>query len=370
MESYIELDKNMATSDSADEVELTWYDVHEAPFSLHGFFEPKKGEMFRRLPAEVGEATSLRVERFSRESAGGRVRFSTNSPYVAIRVKYRAVGRSPHLTLISSAGFDMYVEGEYGSYLIKEFRMPYKMEDSYEKVLKTGSTQMRSYTVDFPVHAAIENLEIGLAPEARVAEARPYRDVKPVVFYGSSIVHGTAASRPGTTYPAMISRELNVDYINLGFSGSAKGEPVLARYMATLPMSIFVCDYDFNAHDAQELEQTHYPLYEVIREKNPDVPYIMITRPHGLMHKKKGFNTALACRDVIMRSYLKAREAGDKNVYFIDGMSFFATAAHQTDCQVDGLHPNDAGFMRMADVIGFVIRQILEQKFWKDAEEE
>lgn len=365
MESYIELDKNMLVNETVGDVEITWHDVHEAPFSLHGFFEPKKGEVFCRLPADVAEATSLGVDRLSRESAGGRVRFSTNSPYIAIRAKYRAVGRSPHLTLVSSAGFDLYVDGEFGSYLVKEFRMPYKMVEGYEQIIKHGCKSMRSYTINFPVHAAVESLEVGIAPDARLGQARSYRDVKPIVFYGSSIVHGTAATRPGTAYPAMISRELNVDYINLGFSGSALGEPVLAKYMATLPMSVFVCDYDHNAPDVAYLEETHYPLYEVIREKNPDVPYIMITRPHGPMHRTKAFRGALAFRDVIMASYLKARGTGDENVYFIDGMSFFATAAHQTDCQVDGLHPNDAGFMRMADGIGFVIRQILEKEFLK-----
>lgn len=364
MESYIELDKNMLVNETVGDVEITWYDVHEAPFSLHGFFEPKRGELFRRLPADVAEATSLGVDRLSRESAGGRVRFSTNSPYIAIRAKYRAVGRSPHLTLVSSAGFDLYTDGEFGSYLVKEFRMPYKMVDSYEQIIKHRCKSMRSYTINFPVHAAVESLEVGIAPDAALREARPYRDVKPIVFYGSSIVHGTAASRPGNIYPSIIGRELNVDHINLGFSGHAKGEPVLAKYMATLPMSVFVCDYDHNAPDAEHLEKTHHPLYEAIREKNPDVPFIMITRPSAAMHRASAYKKALATRDVIMASYLKARATGDEKVYFIDGMSFFSTA-HQHDHLIDGLHPNDAGFMRMADGIGSLIRDILEKEFLK-----
>lgn len=364
MESYIELDKNMLVNETVGDVEITWHDVHEAPFSLHGFFEPKKGELFRRLPADVAEATSLGVDRLSRESAGGRVRFSTNSPYIAIRAKYRAVGRSPHLTLVSSAGFDLYVDGEFGSYLVKEFRMPYKMVDSYEQIIKHHCKSMRSYTINFPVHAAVESLEVGIAPDAALGEGRPYRDMKPIVFYGSSIVHGTAASRPGNIYPSIIGRELNVDHINLGFSGHAKGEPVLAKYMATLPMSVFVCDYDHNAPDAEHLEKTHHPLYEAIREKNPDVPFIMITRPSAAMHRASAYKKALATRDVIMASYLKARATGDEKVYFIDGMSFFSTA-HQHDHLVDGLHPNDAGFMRMADGIGSLIRDILEKEFLK-----
>ena len=65
-------------------------------------------------------------------------------------------------------------------------------------------------------------------------------------------------------------------------------------------------------------------------------------------------------RDIIMQSYLKARSLGDENVYFIDGLSFNA-AAHQYDMTLDGCHPNDVGFVRMAESIGAVIRHALEK---------
>ena len=62
-----------------------------------------------------------------------------------------------------------------------------------------------------------------------------------------------------------------------------------------------------------------------------------------------------------MRSYLKARENGDKNVYFIDGLAFYA-APHMHEMSVDSCHPNDAGFIKMADSIGTVIKHILEKQ--------
>lgn len=358
MESYINIDKNMIVNATIGDAEVIWHDVRQEPFSLHGLYEPKTEPYFHRLPFDVAEATSEGVNKLSRESAGGRVRFSTNSPYIAIRAKYRVVGRSSHLTLISTSGFDLYIDGEFGSRFIKEFRMPYDMTDAYEQIIHLDGEVMRSFTINFPVHAVVERLEIGLKPDAAIGAARPYRDLDPVIFYGSSIVHGTAASRPGYIYPAIISRELNLDFRNIGFSGMAKGEPVLARWMATLPMSIFVCDYDHNAPTVEHLEATHYPLYEIIREKNPDVPYIMVTRPdYWTLPRQK--EHILQRRDVIMSSYLKARSAGDKNVYFIDGLSF-NVLPHQYEMSVDGVHPNDAGFVRMADSIGTVIRHILE----------
>lgn len=359
MESYINIDKNMIVNTTIGDAEVVWLDVRHEPFSLHGLYEPQSTPFFCRVPPDVAEATSKGVEALSKESAGGRVRFSTDSPYIAIRAKYRVVGRSSHLALVSSSGFDLYIDGEYGSRFVKEFRMPYDMVDRYEQIVYLDGESMRSFTVNFPVHAVVESLEIGLKPGAAIGSARPYRDTAPVLFYGSSIVHGTAASRPGTIYPAIISRELNIDFRNIGFSGMAKGEPAIAEWMAGLPMSVFVCDYDHNAPTVEHLEGTHYVLYETIRAKNPDVPYIMITRPDYWTLPREQEHI-LQRRDVIMSSYLKARASGDKNVYFIDGLSF-NSVHHQYEMSLDSVHPNDAGFIRMAEVIGTVIRHVLEK---------
>lgn len=361
MDSYINVDKNMIVNTTIGDAEVIWHDVKHSPFSLHGFHEPTASAFFHRVPADVAAATSPGVDKLSRESAGGRVRFSTDSPYIAIRAKYRIVGRSPHLTLLSSSGFDLYTDGEFGSRFIKEFPMPYNMTDYYEQIVKLDGGTMRSFTIHFPVHAVVETLEIGLKPGSALAPARPYRNILPVLFYGSSIVHGMAATRPGMIYPAIIARNLNLDFYNLGFAGQAKGEEVLARWMASLPMSVFVCDYDHNAPHAEHLEATHFPLYQTIREQNPHVPYIMITRPNYWTCPCDQ-EAILRRRDVIMRSYLKARETGDKNVYFIDGLSF-NFAPHTYEMTVDGIHPNDSGFIRMADGIGTVIRHILEKQF-------
>lgn len=360
MESYINVDKNMIVNATIGDVDVIWRDVRQAPFSLHGFFEPETEPFFHRLPIDVADATSVGVSKLHKESAGGRVRFSTNSPYIAIRAKFRVVGRSSHLPLISTAGFDLYIDGEFGSRFVKEFRMPYDMVDQYEQIIELDGEVMRSYTINFPVHAVVETLEVGLKPDARLETARPYRDIAPIVFYGSSIVHGTAASRPGYMYPTIVSRNLNMDFRNIGFSGNAKAEAGLAEWMATLPMSVFVCDYDHNAPTVEHLAATHYPLYEIIREKNPNLPYVMITRPN-YWYCRTDREPILKRRDIVMSSYLKARAAGDKNVYFIDGMSFFVEP-HQYDFTVDGIHPNDAGFVRMADSIGTVIKHILEKE--------
>jgi hypothetical protein len=354
MESYINIDKNMIVNTTIGDAEVAWYDVRRAPFSLHGLYDPENMPIFCRVPFDVAEATSKGVAALSKESAGGRVRFSTNSPYIAVRAKYRVVGRSSHVTLVSTTGFDLYVDGEYGSRYVKEFRMPYDMVDSYEQIVYLDGDAMRSYTVNFPIHAVVESLEIGLKPDAEIGAARPYRDIAPVLFYGSSIVHGTAASRPGTIYPSIISRELNIDFRNIGFSGMAKGEPALAKWMASLPMSVFVCDYDHNAPTVEHLEKTHEALFMTVREKHPDIPIVMLSRPHDL-----NTDGLIKRYEVVKRTYEAARARGDQNVYLICGYELFE--GMNDDLTVDAIHPNDIGFLRMANAVA----EVLEKAFKK-----
>jgi hypothetical protein len=55
---------------------------------------------------------------------------------------------------------------------------------------------------------------------------------------------------------------------------------------------------------------------------------------------------------------MSAVEKGDKNVYFIDGRSLFGD--DYTDCcTVDGCHPNDLGFLRMAQKIGQMVKELI-----------
>ena len=258
--------------------------------------------------------------------------------------------------LASSAGFDLYEDTPEDSRFIRPLLPPYDLKDSYEQIQRFATRKLRSFTINFPVHSVVKNLYVGLQQDAVLQPGRPYRDLKPIIFYGSSIVHGTAATRPGLTYENIISRKLKMDFVNYGFSGQAKGEPAIAEYLAEQPMSIFVCDYDHNAPNVEHLAKTHFPFYEIIRAKNPDVPYVMISRPNVATNP----DSAIERRDVVIDSFRKARAAGDKNVYYIDGETFFL-GEFENECTMDGVHPNDLGFTLMANSIGRVLTHILRK---------
>ncbi|MBQ3554213.1 MAG: hypothetical protein IJA08_05980 [Clostridia bacterium] len=179
---------------------------------------------------------------------------------------------------------------------------------------------------------------------------------KPVLFYGSSITEGAHTTRPSNAYTALLSSWLDFDYYNLGFSGGAKGNPEIADFINTLDISAFVLDYDHNAPDVAHLEATHEPFFKKIREKNPNLPILMMTSPDFDYAPDKAER-----REVVRKTYENAVAAGDKNVYFLDGETFFGTEDRHS-CTSDTCHPNDLGHYRMAKVILPVMRKMLENK--------
>jgi hypothetical protein len=262
------------------------------------------------------------------------------------------------MTMIGVSGFDLYLDDPdtKKSRYIHTFKPTVTMTQGYEDIYRTsGDGTMRHYTINFPLYNDVNEVYLGLKEGSTISAGLSYNGEAPIIFYGSSITQGGCASRPGNSYEAMICRRLNRDHLNMGFSGSAKGEPALAEYFAKLPMSLFVCDYDYNAPTVEHLEATHYPFYEIIRAKNPDLPYLMVSR-----HTAHRSLNADRRREVIRASYEKAKANGDENVYFLDGDSFFPDEWRDA-CTVDTVHPNDLGFYFMACAIGDVIADILKK---------
>jgi len=343
-------DQNLQVPTSIENLDVVMYSVRKKPFSIYGLYRPLEEPEFKRLPDEVTKSVSDSLFSLGRATAGGRVRFCTDSPYIAIRATYDKVGKMPHFALTGSAGFDLYIDDPaIGiSRYCKSFVPPITIEDSYESAITLTGKKLRYFTIHFPTYSNVRDLWVGVAPDATLGEGIPYRSMDPIVYYGSSITQGGCSSRPGNCYQNVISLRTNIDHINLGFSGNGKAEEVMARYMATLPMSAFVCDYDHNAPTPEYLRDTHLRLYQIIREKHPDIPYIMISKPDFVSPNSYGVN--INRRHVVIDTFHYAREHGDTNAYYIDGAGIFR-GPYSEMATVDGCHPNDLGFALMADAI-------------------
>ena len=348
LERIYEIDKNFRAETNTAHGDAVFYDPRMEPFCIYGVFYDNGA--YRRLPEEKALGISEGVHYLHAHAAGGRVRFCSDSPYIIVNAGLDGFSHMPHFPLVGSAGFDLYADGEY----IRSFVPPADMRDGYESRVELGGSRMRELMIHFPLYANVRELSIGLAPDACVLPAPGYRNIPPVVYYGSSITQGGCASRPGNAYENMLSRWLNVDHLNLGFAGKAKGEPEMAAYISTLNMSVFVMDYDHNAPDAEHLKRTHERMFRTIREARQDLPIIILPRPQYRPSPAEQERAA-----VIKKTYENALAAGDRNVYYLESPALMAAA--KCDGTVDNCHPNDLGFYSMAKALEPLLKSILQR---------
>lgn len=347
-----ELDSNFKIESNLSEKDIVWKDAKENVFVKYGIAQTD-GD-YLRMPKEVSKKVSDGVAGLSTNTSGVRIRLCTDSPYIAIKAVFPNLDRLPHMPLTGTSGFDLYKEVCGHQYFVCAYIPPLDSDNGFECLMNTENPdgKLLNFIINFPPYNAVDKVYIGLKEGSTLETPDKYVNEKPIVFYGSSITQGGCASRPGNIYQNFLSRALNMDYLSLGFSGNAKGEKEIADYMARIPMSAFVSDYDHNAPNSEHLKKTHFSLYQTIRDKNPEIPYIMVTHP------SKGINEPIIRRKIIMESYIKALDCGDRNVYFIDGDSLFACREFDS-CTVDGCHPNDLGFYLMAQGMYPILKNIL-----------
>ncbi len=353
------LDKNFITH-NANFDEYDWYDATDKPFELFGVYFDEKEKIFTRMPKKEREKVSAHVNVLATYTSGGRLRFRTDSPYIAVQSTQPCALNPNKGSLITFCGFSFYANNLFCNTTMPASNAIYpegEKEFFYDGVIHVrhdiaSSGNVYDGELVFPLYNGVNGLKIGIKKGYKVLPPKKYSYTKPVVFYGSSITQGGCASRPGIDYVNRISRMLDVDIVNLGFSGNAKGEKEMAEYISKIDASVFVMDYDYNAPTVEHLQQTHEPFYKIVREKNPNLPIIFVSRPntdHDASAKER--------LEVIEKTYFNAKSRGEK-VELINGATLFQGEGRE-DCTVDGVHPNDVGFERMAKVIAPVISKYL-----------
>ena len=335
-----EIDKNFKADLLKIREDIEWFDVREAPFDIYGLFDPKNTPYFCRMDPEVAKQVNEGVAFLYRHTSGGRIKFRTDSPYIAIHSE-QPLQYMPHMPFTGSSGYDLY-SCNCGNYrYICTFR-PEDVNATAFDWQRDLNGELNDYVLNMPLYNDVNNIYIGLKKGCTLEHGSKYTFKKPIGYYGSSITQGGCASRPGNLYQGIISRRFDADYINFGFSGNGKGEPIMAEYIAKQDMCAFVLDYDHNAPSTQHLRDTHLPFYKTIRSAHPDIPIIIVSAP-DYYHKERV--------EVIRDTYRYALGQGDKNVSFLCGYDIIGDDCRDV-CFVDGLHPNDLGFYRMAKAIG------------------
>ena len=329
----------------------------EEPIKVFGIPTWDEKKQLRRLPEDLIQLFTGKLQGFPRVGTrcpGARLCFRTDSGKFKVKITLQTLTPDLGMSIFASKSAHILI-GERKNARFAGLVYPdnYEMK-TFEKEF-TKDSKMEDITIFLPMAEIISDVDIFIEEESNIEPPTPYKYSKPVLFYGSSITEGAHATRPSNAYSALLSNRLDFDYFNLGFSGGAKGNPELADFISSLDLSVFVFDYDHNAPDTDHLEATHEPFFKKIREKHPNLPVLMMTSPDFDYAPDKAQR-----REIVRKTYENAKAAGDKNVYFIDGETFFGNKDRHC-CTSDTCHPNDLGHYRMADVIEPVLREILEK---------
>ncbi|NQX60851.1 SGNH/GDSL hydrolase family protein [Paenibacillus qinlingensis] len=355
----LKLDANMSIPE-LDDQQLEWYSPLEQPFYVAGFGWLKEEQLYRRLPTNPAWTLPEAVDNLANCTAGGQIRFTTNAVSLSIKVKLTSAANMYHMPATGQCGFDCYI-GEPGEQFYYSTTRYDLKQTEYESVMFTDMDPTdRSITLNFPLYQGVQEVWIGLNPSAQIAPPPAYDNSEKILLYGTSITQGGCATRPGMAYPNILSRRVNMEFLNLGFSGNGKGEPELAHMVAEIPdPACLVLDYEANCVSTESLQKTLPEFIRIYRNQHPDTPILVIS---CITYAKERYSKQLKLekeerKGVQLRTVEQFRENGDANIYFYDGSTLLGENAHE--CTVDGVHPTDLGFLRMADGLTPVLKKIL-----------
>ena len=356
--NIVRYDANMATG-LTDGRDVVWLDMATAPFRLSGLPFCKPGGKLRRLPELAPGTIPEAVDMLAWHTSGATLGFKTDSDRICLRVTLECSRVMDHMTAIGSGGFDLYMGPPERRIFCAATRFPANAAEYSVILIKDiPAAGVREYLLDFPLYSNVASLEVGLTPGAKLEAPSPWNGDKKVVIYGTSITQGGCASRPGMCMANMLSRRWNMEVVNLGFSGSGRGEPEVMELVASVPdPALFVLDYVVNAGVAG-FRETLPGAIDIIRRRHPEVPIALLT-PMPLCRELWIPQRAADFREVceLMRDEAERRRAaGDANVHFVNGS---VDSPDWHEFMVDGVHLTDLGFYKQTELVAPQLEKLL-----------
>ena len=337
---------------------LHWHEPVAGPFRLSGFAWYRHDHIYRRLPLDNREALPVAVDHLADHTAGGQIAFQTDSRQIAIRVELKGPADMNHMPATGQCGFDLYI-GPPDARRFHGTTVYDRLQTRYEALLYEHSeARMREFVLNFPLYQGVKRVQIGLIPKASIRPPKSWSRDGHVVFYGTSVTQGGCASRPGMAYTNILSRALNIEVVNLGFSGSGKGEPEVIRAITSIPDPLlFVLDYEANTQG--DLATTLPEAIRILRDAHKRIPILVISRiafAKDATHEEN-LRARIANREMQSEVVATRRRGGDDRIHFLDGSALLGPESDEGT--VDGTHPSDLGFMGMARNLEPVIRDLL-----------
>ena len=324
-------------------------------FRLEGTLIPEslKENRYDRLPISYKEIVREPVWDLSKSSAGMSIRFLSNSK--SINVKWTILNnlKMNHMAETGIKGVDLYFKNKDNWQYLNTGRPDGIKNES--TLINNMSEEMREFKIFLPLYDGVVNIEVGIDSNSVIKKPLKNRN-KPIIFYGTSITQGGCASRPGMAHTNIISRKLDLDCINFGFSGNGRMEQPIAKLMSESKPLFYVIECMPNMENQENVTNKTIPLVNTIRENNPEAPIVFVENfiPTSPILDEKRENEIRGMNLALKTEYQKMISDGYNNIFYIESKN---AIGNDNEGTVDGVHFTDLGFLRYAD---FLIDKFVE----------
>lgn len=362
--SFLAILSSLFIAASASAGDIKWHSSDSLPLLGKCVDDASTSLRYQRLP----DSLEHKVKRpalygLGRQSSGMAVRFASNAP--AIHLKWKSVFKNNMdiMTPTGIRGLDLYMMLPDSTWTFANTGRP----DLNNKVTETCvignmDPEMREYMLYLSLYDGVDSLYIGADSDYSVT--RPHimlpEAKNPIVYYGTSLVHGGCVNRPGMTHTNQLRRRLNRDVINLGFGGNGQLDLEIAEVIASTPdPSLVVLDFVPNCSSGQ-IDTLMIPFVDIIRAAHPDVPILFI---ECLNHPRSRFDNymrdATSRHNAMMRRRYEDLIKKYTNLHYLPADGLTGTDNEHT---VDALHLTDLGSLRFADSLEPVFRRLLGEQ--------
>ena len=339
---------------------IQWHDAASLP--LFGKAVQDTYSRYSRLPASYESKSRKELWNLGQNSAGLYLRFRTDSKNISLRWTSLQNNWMNHMTPTAIKGLDLYALEPEGWRFVRSAR-PGKEACSECKVIENMDGKEREYMLYLSLYDGVSSLYLGLDKSAVLLEPAidSPRSAHPVVMYGTSILQGGCCSRPGMAHTSIISRCLDVECVNLGFSGNAFLDMEIAELMAATPSpSAFVLDYVPNASEKM-IKEKGEAFFHILRAAHPEVPVVFVEDvdfPY-LAYDIKAREIVYAKNKAQKELFRKLKASGEKRIYYIGAEQISPSDGEGT---VDGIHFTDYGMRHYAAALSAVLKQCMRNQ--------
>lgn len=345
----------------AEEVEYIFHDMSDMP--LYGTLVPDASEKYTRLPDSL--KTKIRTELWDlgQHSAGLAIRFRTASPDIKAKWHSRLKADMNHMTATGIRGLDLYTLLPDSTWtFVNSCRPEFYKHNTEALAIRDMEPGMHEYLLFLSLYDGVDSLYIGTLPDFPVlppAVDTPKKG-KPVVMYGTSILQGGCATRPGMAHTNILERMLGREIVNLGFSGNARLDKEIAEVIAASDASVIVIDPLPNV-SVERLDEALIEFVGIIREKHPITPIVFVeTTMFPISRFKEKDFKHLSTQNEHLRAHMKAlQDAGDKNLYLFEHEGILGGDSEAT---VDNYHFTDTGFRIFAEGMYPLLKKLLSEQ--------